>query len=356
MESNFISLKNASELLGVAPHVVCNLIKEQKIIGIQAEDSNRWQVDRDSLDQYRKTDVFKRDLPLMRTPQSMTVKEAIEDVEELFEGDVITYAMRGGIIESQDAVHLNNLLSTMNPKWAGSEGKKFNSIVLVLHSSGGSLEAAIKLVGIIKTYARIFEVIVPLEAKSAATIISLKADTLYLTPVSELGPVDPMVQSPSNPTLRVPAHVIEQFINHYGSHLNQTQKNPLDEILIEKLNKTIDPYMLGAYKAAQDFARQELCECFDKYDFSQDRLQAIKDLFLNKKSHSYPILYSDLSRFGIGKIIEGKEKLNSVNILMAVFNNYMISNNAVKVLGNRDVSHNVIAARDQVIRKTNSSC
>lgn len=353
--SGFITVKRACEILGVVPNYVHTLIKEQKVIGQCMEDCNRWQVDSDSLELYRISDLYKQDMALINNSHSMTIKDAVENIEELFEGDVITYIMSQGIIEPNDALHINSLLSTCKASWPGSDGKKFKKIILVLHSSGGILEAAIKIVGIIKTYAEKFEVIVPLAAKSAASIISLKADTLYLTPVSELGPVDPMVQSPSNPSLRVPAHVIEQFINHYGSQLQHEQKTRFDELIIEKLNNTIDPYLLGAYKDAQDFAESELCECFNAYGFTQEQLDGLKDLFLKKKSHAYPILYSHLEAFGIGTMIKEPSMLNSVNMIMAIFNNYMTSQNIVKVIGNRDLNHNVSMPSAQTKQKSLSN-
>lgn len=148
------------------------------------------------------------------------------------------------MIEQNDALHLDNLLTTMKPYNKGTSNKKFKKIILVLNSGGGILEAAIKIVGIIRTYANEFEVIVPFMAKSAATIISLKADKIYLTAVSELGPVDPVVQSPTNPSVRVPAQAIENFIVQYGSQLQKTDKTTVDEVIMSKLNITLDPYIL----------------------------------------------------------------------------------------------------------------
>lgn len=191
----------------------------------------------------------------------------------------------------------------------------------MLNSGGGILEAAIKIVGIIRTYANEFEVIVPFMAKGAATIIALKADRLYLTPVSELGPVDPVVQSPTNRAVRVPAQAIRQFIDQYGSQLQKnpdhckidvnvsgelSDKNPLDEIIISKLNITIDPYILGAYQAAKEFTEGELIERLEKYKITGSELVKAEQLFLGKKSHAYPILLTDLSTFGIGELIEMK--------------------------------------------------
>ncbi len=354
MQQGFITVKRASEILEVTPHYVRKLIKDGKITGQQIKDSNRWQVDRASLEQYRKTDVFKQDISELAKPQPITIKEAVENVEESFNGDVITYIMnpnQGSIIEPNDALHLNNLLATMTSRQKGA-GKKFKKIIIVLNSGGGILEAAIKMVKIVETYANEFEVIVPLMAKSAATIIALKAHTLYLTPVSELGPVDPVVQSPTNPSIRVPAQAIEQFISQYGSQLKNTDKTPLDEILISKLNITIDPYLLGAYNAAREFSASELLECLKKYDLNEEKLAKAKEIFLRKKSHSYPILFSDLQELGIGELIDEGVKISSINTLMSAFDNFMASHNIIKVIGNRDQNNNTVLPPELIRQKS----
>ena len=62
MSQGFITVKRAAEILGVTPHYIRKLLRENKIKGQQIKNSNRWQVDRASIEQYRKTDTFKQDL------------------------------------------------------------------------------------------------------------------------------------------------------------------------------------------------------------------------------------------------------------------------------------------------------
>ncbi|MCL5261652.1 MAG: helix-turn-helix domain-containing protein [Gammaproteobacteria bacterium] len=353
MPQGFIKVKKAAEILGVTPHYVRKLIRESKIHGHQIKNSNRWEVDRASLEQYKKTDIFKSDLIELAKPQMLTIRDAVENVEDAFDGDVITYIInQNSMIDTSDAFCLDNLLSTMLPRQKGGSRKKFKKIILVLHSQGGILEAAIKLVEIIKIYANEFEVIVPFIAKSAATIIALKADTLYLTPVSELGPVDPIVQSPTNPAIRVPAKSVQQFIDQYGTKLKETSKTPLDDMILSKLNITIDPYLLGAYTAAKEFAADELVKSLEKYKLTKDQLAEAKDLFLFRQSHNYPILFSKLKDFSIGKLIEEKLKLASIRSLMAILIEFMARHNIIKIIGNREQNNNTVIAPEQIKQKS----
>lgn len=352
MTSGFITVKKASELLKVTPHYIRKLIKENKISGQQIKNSNRWEVERASIEKYRKTDIFENDLSDLQKPQQITIKEAVENVEDIFDGDVISYIMtldRGAIIESGDIIQLNDLLFSMQARTKGKKGKKFKKIILILNSGGGIMEAAIKLVAVIKTYAEEFEVIVPFISKSAATLISLKADKLYLTPISELGPIDPIVQSPTNPSIMVPAQAIKRFLENYGSGPSKTnnENNEVKNIILGKLNDAIDPYLLSAYQAATDFAKEELDEILKEYKLDNDQQKSAHELFLQKKSHSYPILYQHLKDIGMEKkseMMQDPEHLKHIQILSNLYGSFMGGNGVIKLIGNRNTNMNTFSA------------
>lgn len=353
MANKFITVKRASDLLQCTPHYVRRMIKEGKIVGHQIKNSNRWEIDRASIEQYQKTDIFKQDLLDMQIPQSMTLKEAIENVEDRFEGDVITFIMNpnyGSIIEPNDALQLNHLLSTMEASYKSTTGtgKKFKKIILVLHSGGGILEAAIKFVRIINAYADRLEVIVPLMAKSAATIMTLKADDFFMFPISELGPIDPMVQSPSNPGVTVPAHVIKQFVNENSSK----EKSSGNEVLLNKLHAINDPFIFSAYQAAEGFAKEELKKCLESKKLTSEQVVKAESLFIRQSSHAYPILLNDLNEFGLGKKIKIGVESSSINALMSLVTNFMSSHNIIKIIGNRHQNNNTVLPPSLVKQKT----
>lgn len=67
---------------------------------------------------------------------------------------------------------------------------------LILDSPGGDGEAALRLARAAQSRCREFTVIVPDQAKSAATILALGAHTIVMGPTSDLGPVDAQLQIP----------------------------------------------------------------------------------------------------------------------------------------------------------------
>ena len=81
-----------------------------------------------------------------------------------------------------------------------SKPKKAANIDLFLHSNGGDGTVPWRLVTLIREYADVFSVLVPFKAFSAATLTALGADNILMHPMGMLGPTDPTVTNPFNPT------------------------------------------------------------------------------------------------------------------------------------------------------------
>ena len=68
-------------------------------------------------------------------------------------------------------------------------------VELLLHTTGGSIDAAEKLIRMVRSTAgeTEFRIIVPEFAKSAGTLMVLGADRVVMSDMSELGPIDPQM-------------------------------------------------------------------------------------------------------------------------------------------------------------------
>lgn len=87
------------------------------------------------------------------------------------------------------------------------------SLDLIIHSPGGSPEAAEAIVSYLRSRFSDIQVIVPQLAMSAATMIACAADQIVLGKHSSLGPTDPQILIPTSLGVRaVPAQaVLDQF-------------------------------------------------------------------------------------------------------------------------------------------------
>ena len=121
-------------------------------------------------------------------------KAIIKDLENHLNKRVVAYFSSevgnddASMVNDEDVFIIENLLSSPNTK---------KDLVLILHSNGGFSLSAERIIDVCRNYCARkddgskFFVIVPKKAKSAATIIALGADKVYLRDTAELGPVDP---------------------------------------------------------------------------------------------------------------------------------------------------------------------
>ncbi len=83
--------------------------------------------------------------------------------------------------------------------------KARTTVDLWLDSPGGSARDAYKIALLLRSIASRIRVVIPDYAKSAATLLSLVADEIYMGPAAELGPLDAQLDYEKNPGTRVSA-------------------------------------------------------------------------------------------------------------------------------------------------------
>lgn len=359
--TRFITVKEAAEILNCTPHYIRKLLREDRIKGGKIGGSKHLHVDPESLEQFKKTEDYTRDLKQLKQEIPITIMDAVTDVEENFKTDLVAYVATIGApasnIVHDDCIILDDILNNLEPEYPGQDGKKFNKITLFLQSGGGVLDAAIKFVNIIQHYANHFDVIVPMMAKSAASLISLSAENIYMTPVSELGPIDPVVQSPSNPGIQVPARAIDDLIKAYSKEQGSQKTNAgqVERILLKKI-EDLDPYLLGSYKSALAYSQTEI-QARLKTKIKDPTLldMAVREFTEDHESHSFPITLGTLQKYGIGNLVKDQASISSVKTLLAVYQAFMAANSIVKTVGNRNMNRNVVLQamnRTQVPTKT----
>ena len=107
---------------------------------------------------------------------------------------------------------------------ASRKGKK---LYLILESLGGDGNVAEKLINVFRTtFSEGFYVIIPNNAKSAATMLALGSDKIIMGINSELGPIDPQiqVQLPSGQVQYVPAKSITGTLEKVKKEVEGNEK------------------------------------------------------------------------------------------------------------------------------------
>ena len=154
---------------------------------------------------------------------------------------------RDCMIDESDTIGFVELLHIIRPG---------ESIDLLLHTAGGSSDAAEKLIRIVRSRVGEAEirVIVPDFAKSAGTLMVLGADCVVMSDMSELGPIDPQMQfTDSNGQYRWQS--VQNYLDAYIEHSEALKQNP-EDIPARMMLGRLDPVTVKLCQAARDRARQ----------------------------------------------------------------------------------------------------
>lgn len=171
----------------------------------------------------------------------MENKQIIEKIEGLRSSRVITYITsdRQGPVNARIAGDVIPVISNQLRKIG-----KIKNIDLFLYSSGGDTMVPWRMVSMIREYCEKFSVLVPYKAHSSATMISLGADEIIMSDLSELSPIDPSTANifnpvdPNNPQKRIPVSV-EDVMAYFDLAKNKFGIKS-DEDLTKIFNKFIE--------------------------------------------------------------------------------------------------------------------
>ncbi|MBN2096058.1 helix-turn-helix domain-containing protein [Candidatus Peregrinibacteria bacterium] len=329
MEDQLLDLQDVARQLNISyNHLVNNLIKSDKIPVINVGSGNQ-----------RTLRVSKEDLKKYLDEQSSkqtTIQNAAENVQNLRDSLLLSYiAKENAQLTPDDALMVSDVLNDLKKK-KGIEGK-IPKLDLFINSFGGALEAAYKIVQICRDYANEIHAIVPVYAKSAATAIVLGCDSLTISKVGELGPIDPIIID-QNTGKRFPVKSIEALFR-FRSDEEKLKKFGIDPKKVDEMIGKMDPFTLGAYLntrlVSEEYIPELLKKGLNKND-TDENVQKITDYFINElHSHAHPITFTSLCEKGVKncELLEGQLE-EGVKQLLRVYMAYMNTNSFNKIIGN----------------------
>ena len=129
-------------------------------------------------------------------------------------------------------------------------------LVIILESGGGDIDAAYNLANLLRKYgANGLKFIIPRWAKSAATLLACSGNEILMSPVAELGPLDPQITAMNPFEGRIeqfsPLHIestLELIRNEYHNGHKE-----LAEGLMQRLQY---PLTLGSFKKSLELSKQ----------------------------------------------------------------------------------------------------
>ena len=193
--------------------------------------------------------------PYSKTPMFAAVhairyqrQQLIREIQDERRTALLCYV--GGLgtsVGREDAVFFGDLLHNV---------PRGTPIDLLLHTGGGDIDAAEKLMSMLSDAAGTAPlcVIVPDYAKSAGTLMALGANLIIMSDSSELGPIDPQIETQDSEG-RISVVAVQNHLDAYSEAFDLVKREPENKAA-QIMLKTFDPSRIHKYKAAQARARQ----------------------------------------------------------------------------------------------------
>jgi len=198
----------------------------------------------------------------------------IKQIEEKTKRRLIVYFSNifspFGSINRNDIAPFGDLLMDIN---------KDVDLDLLIHSGGGDIDSAEKIVFMCRNKCRGFRVIIPQYAKSAATLIALAADSIVMGYTSELGPIDPQISITlrDGKMLTRPAYSYLQGLKMIRDEIKSDPSFIQSYLpLLEQLDPALLDYCNKSIERSKRFAYKWLCQYMFKGDTKKAATAAAK--------------------------------------------------------------------------------
>src|ERR1700692_2082082 len=191
-------------------------------------------------------------------------------------------------------------------------------LTLFVKSDGGSGQASLRMVNLLRRYVKHLTVLAPMECQSAATMLALGADRILMGPLAHLSAVDTSLTHDLSPIDRdndrvsVSNDELLRVIRLWTEQAKDSTANPY-----EALFPYVHPLVTGAVDRSSALSTR-ICEEILSYHMQEaERAREISNI-LNSgyPSHNYPISLRKPKRIGVN--VEPME--DSVNGLLFELN------------------------------------
>jgi len=193
------------------------------------------------------------------------------------------------------------------------------AIDIFIVSNGGSVEAAERIVRLLRERFKTVRFIVPANAYSAATLMCFSGDEIVMDPLATLGPIDPQING-------VPARAILRAFETIEKRLKEEGPRALTAYmpLISKYDLHILEICKSAQELSKELARNWLSTYMLKCPEDDPRVTKSVDFFSNydlHKSHGRSIARGKARELGL-KVINVEEIEGLADLVRSLYNQY----------------------------------
>lgn len=226
---------------------------------------------------------------LFRETQSI-----IHEIEKKLEMPMVVYwnSYNGGVC-GNDVLAFYELFNKI-----GNHDK----VAIFIKSSGGNVEASLRIVNIIRNYNKEVVALIPLESASSATLMALGADEIQMGPLAYLTPIDSStvhqmapIDAVNNQKVRIAHDEIKRIAKLWKQDEHDSQVNHYQE-----LYKYIHPLVIGALDRSSSLSVKICKEILSYHMDDSEKCNEISEKLNNDfPSHSYPIVLKEAKELGL---------------------------------------------------------
>jgi hypothetical protein len=273
-------------------------------------------------------------------------KQYLKELNEHTKRDTILYASSfaskklpqlPGFLISITNEDIQGFMSSLN-------GLKGDKLDLILHSPGGSLEAAEQIVNYLRAKYKHIRAIVPQNAMSAATMIACACDEIVMGKQSAIGPIDPQITFPTqNGHFTAPA---QSIINEFNQAKAEIIADPkVAPIWVNKIH-SLPHGILDICQNTTKLAKEKVSTWLEAYMFKGEadakaKADKIATWLGNAdlhKTHGKPICMKEAKEQGF-KIVELESEQEFQDKVLSVYHATLITleiTNCIKFIENHD--------------------
>ncbi|WP_300671193.1 ATP-dependent Clp protease proteolytic subunit [Soonwooa sp.] len=231
----------------------------------------------------------------IKTPPKLfnETQNLIQKLSDLLDGDFMSYwTSANSRIVGDDIIAFYEILK---------HNKKKDNLYLFIKSDGGSGEASLRIVNLLRKFYTNIYALIPLDCASAATMLALGADKIQMGPLAYLTAIDTSITHDLSPLdkfndrVSVSQNELGRVLNLWDANKNNNDSNPFSDIY-----KYIHPLVIGSVDRATSLSIKLTSEILSYHMKDQNEAERISNT-LNSEypSHSYPITIREAQKIGL---------------------------------------------------------
>ena len=205
---------------------------------------------------------------------------------------IVCWNSRSGSICQSDVNALYEILKTR---------ARQRQMALFIKSEGGEVQAALRIVNLLRQYTDRLLALVPLECASAATMVAIGADDIRMGPLAHLTAVDTSLTHPLSPLdpenapVAVSQNELARIVRLWREAADGDKANPY-----QALFQYVHPLVIGAINRSESLSIK-ICEEILAYHLNDPETirQISSQLNAGYPSHDYPITLGEARRIGL---------------------------------------------------------